>query len=135
VRFSHGRTAKRVACRLVPAPSVAFICRASRKNARQRIFTVRCQTWRTAKTLYRAKCYCAPFAVRPDEKRTAKGLPCVFGPLRSRGFPLCCFSSSNCPSLRPFALKVAIVVGSVYVSQTWCMHASRLIPVINYLHQ
>jgi hypothetical protein len=42
---------------------------------------MRCQTRRTAKGLYRAKCYRAPFAVRPDKKRTAKSLPCVFGPL------------------------------------------------------
>jgi hypothetical protein len=34
-----------------------------------------------AKGLYRAKCYRVPFAVRLDEKRTAKSLPCVFGPL------------------------------------------------------
>jgi hypothetical protein len=51
------------------------------KNARQRFFTVRCQTRRTAKGLYHAKCYCVPFAVRLDEKRTAKSLPCFFGPL------------------------------------------------------
>jgi hypothetical protein len=95
VRFSLRRTAKRVTRRLVPAPSIAFVCRASWKNARQRLFTVHCQTWRTAKTLYRAKCYRAPFAVCPDEKRTAKCLPCVFGPLpcargarQSSGFPL-----------------------------------------------
>jgi hypothetical protein len=62
-------------------PLVAFVCRASWKNARQTLSTVRCQARRTAKGLRRAKCYRAPFAVRPDEKRTAKGLPCVFWPL------------------------------------------------------
>jgi hypothetical protein len=50
------------------------------KNARQRLFAVRCQTLRTAKGLYRAKCYRVPFVVRPDEKRTAKPL-----------FPVVCF--------------------------------------------
>jgi hypothetical protein len=34
-----------------------------------------------AKGLYHAKCYRVPFAVRLDEKRTAKSLPCFFGPL------------------------------------------------------
>jgi hypothetical protein len=79
---------------LAPVPLVAFVCRASWKNARQRLSTVRCRTWRTAKGLHRAKCYRAPFAVCPDKKRTAKSLPCVFGPLpcargarQSRGFP------------------------------------------------
>jgi hypothetical protein len=48
------------------------------KNARQRFFTVRCQTRRTAKGLYHAKCYRVPFAVRLDEKRTTKSLPCFF---------------------------------------------------------
>jgi hypothetical protein len=70
VRFSRC-TAKGVKRRLIPAPSVAFFCRAPRKNARQILFAVRCQMRRTAKGLYRAKCYRAPFAVRPDEKRTA----------------------------------------------------------------
>jgi hypothetical protein len=52
--------------------------------------TVRCQPWRTAKGLYHAKCYRAPFAVRPDGKRTAKTLPCVFGPLPcARGVSRC----------------------------------------------
>jgi hypothetical protein len=60
------------------------------------LFTVRCQTRRTTKGLYRAKCYCVPFVVRPDEKCTAKRLPCVLGPLpcgrgarQSCCFPLC----------------------------------------------
>jgi hypothetical protein len=35
------------------------------------------------KGVYRAKCYCVPFAVRPDEKRTAKGLPCFYGICRA----------------------------------------------------
>jgi hypothetical protein len=60
-----------------PGAVSCFFCRAPWKNARQRLFAVRCQTRRTAKGLYRAKCYHAPFAVRPDEKRTAKSLPCV----------------------------------------------------------
>jgi hypothetical protein len=64
-----------------PGAVSCFFCRAPWKNARQRLFAMRCQTRRTAKGLYRAKCYHAPFAVRPDEKRTAKSLPCVFGPL------------------------------------------------------
>jgi hypothetical protein len=55
-----------------------FFCRASGKNARQRLFTVRCQKRRTVKRLYRAKSYRVPFVVRLDKKRTAKALPCVF---------------------------------------------------------
>jgi hypothetical protein len=70
--FCSRRTTKGVPRRLASVPLVAFFCRASWKNARQRLSTVRCQTWRTAKGLYRAKCYRAPFAVRPDKKRTAK---------------------------------------------------------------
>jgi hypothetical protein len=81
VRHPEKRTAKVVPRRLAPVPLVTFVCRASRKNARQRLSTVRCQTRRTAKVLRRAKCYRAPFAVRSDKKRTAKGLPCVFRPL------------------------------------------------------
>jgi hypothetical protein len=50
-----------------PGAVSCFFCRAPWKNARQRLFVVRCQTWRTAKGLYRAKCYCVPFVVRPDE--------------------------------------------------------------------
>jgi hypothetical protein len=79
--FFTWRTAKGVARRYIPAPSVAFVCRAPWKNARQRLFTVRCQTRRTTKGLYRAKCYHVPFVVCPDEKRTTKSLPCVLGPL------------------------------------------------------
>jgi hypothetical protein len=93
--FLYQRTTKTVTCLLVWASSVAFLCRAPPRNARQRLFTVRCQTRRTTKGLYRAKCYCVPFVVRPDEKRTAKSLPCVLGPLpcargtrQSRYFPL-----------------------------------------------
>jgi hypothetical protein len=77
--FFYRRTAKAVTCHLVWAPSVAFLCRAPPHNARQRLLTVRCQTRRTAKGLDRAKCYRVPFAVRPDEKRTAKSLLCVLG--------------------------------------------------------
>jgi hypothetical protein len=66
---------------LVRAPSVAFLCRAPPRDARQRKFTVRCQKRRTAMGVYRANCYRVLFAVRPDEKRTVKTLPCVFGPL------------------------------------------------------
>jgi hypothetical protein len=72
------RTAKGVPRRFIPTPSVAFFCRASGKNARQRLFTVRCQKRRTIKRLYHAKSYRVPFAVRLDKKRTAKALPCVF---------------------------------------------------------
>jgi hypothetical protein len=61
VRFAPRRTTKGVTRHLIPVPSVALFCRASWKNARQRLFTVRCQTWRTAKGLYRAKCYRAPW--------------------------------------------------------------------------
>jgi hypothetical protein len=49
VRFSPRRTTKGVTRRLAPAPSVVFFCPALWKNARQRLSTVRCQTWRTAK--------------------------------------------------------------------------------------
>jgi hypothetical protein len=80
-------TAKGVTRRLIPAPSVVFFCRAPWKNTQQRLFAVRCQMRRTAKGLYRAKCYRAPFAVRPDEKRTAKSLPCARGARQSRCFP------------------------------------------------
>jgi hypothetical protein len=92
---------------LAPVPLVAFVCRASRKK-------------HTAKIVYRAlsdaahgkgasPCKMLPcalcraprqkthgkgFAVRPDKKRTAKGLPCVLRPLpcargarQSRCFP------------------------------------------------
>jgi hypothetical protein len=68
VRFAPRHTAKGVTRRLIPVPSVAFFAVRREKNARQRLSTVSCQTWR------------APFAVRPDEKRTAKSLPCVLGP-------------------------------------------------------
>jgi hypothetical protein len=40
-----------------------LFCRVSCKNARQRLSTVHCQTWRTAKGLYHAKCYRAPVAL------------------------------------------------------------------------
>jgi hypothetical protein len=33
---------------------------------------VRCQPWRKAKGLHRAKCYRAPFAVRPEKKTHGK---------------------------------------------------------------
>jgi hypothetical protein len=82
--FCSRRTAKVVPRRLALVPLVAFVCRASRKNARQRLSTVRCQTRRTAKVLRRAKCYRAPFAVRPDKKRTAKGLPCILNAFAMR---------------------------------------------------
>jgi hypothetical protein len=85
--FFYRRTTKAVTCRLMGAPSVAFLCHAPPHNARQRLLTVRCQTRRTAKGLYRAKCYRAPFAVRPDEKRTAKSLPCARGARQSHCFP------------------------------------------------
>jgi hypothetical protein len=52
------------------------------KNARQRLFTVRCQTRRTAKGLYRAKCYCVPFAVCPRQKTHGKKFA-----VRFRAFP------------------------------------------------
>jgi hypothetical protein len=42
---------------------------------------MRCQTRRKAMGLYHAKFYRVPFAMRPDEKCTAKTLPCVFVPL------------------------------------------------------
>jgi hypothetical protein len=70
--FCSRRTAKGVPRRLVPVPLVAFFCRASWKNARQRLSTVRCQTWRTAKRLYRAKCYRALFCHAPRQKTHGK---------------------------------------------------------------
>jgi hypothetical protein len=87
--FFYRRTAKAVTRRLVRAPSVAFLFRAPPRDARQRKVTVRCQTGRTAMRVYRANFYRVLFAVRPDEKRTAKTFRCVFGPLGARQTP--CF--------------------------------------------
>jgi hypothetical protein len=82
--FFCQRMAKAVTCRLVRAPSVAFLCRAPPRDARQRKFTVRCQKRRTEMGGYCANRYRVLFAVRPDEKRTAKTLSCVFGPLHGK---------------------------------------------------
>jgi hypothetical protein len=60
------------------APSVAFLCPAPPRDARQRKFTVRCQKRRTAMGVCRANCYRVLFSMRPDEKCTAKTLSCVF---------------------------------------------------------
>jgi hypothetical protein len=65
------------------------------KKARQRLSTVRCQTWRTTKGLYCVKCYHAPFAVRPDEKGTAKRLPCVLWPLHGKAAVSGCVSGQT----------------------------------------
>jgi hypothetical protein len=84
VRFFCQRTAKADTHRLVRAPSVAFLCRAPPRDARQRKFTVRCQKRHTTMEVYRANCHRVLFTVRLDEKRTTKALPCVFGPLHGK---------------------------------------------------
>jgi hypothetical protein len=50
---------------LVRAPSVAFLCRATPRDARQKKFTVRCQKRRTTMGVHRANYYRVLFAVRP----------------------------------------------------------------------